>query len=317
MNSERIQQRRRHTGAVRALTGSVILAGVLTAVADPAASASDRLVGSAPCFGCGFQDNDAYVGLTISATKSLPRKGKSTVAEGKKPVVKLVPYEYRVALACPANNDPEKNEVGCEKAFKTCIDVKDAEGPLKTVFRRLTEPKGKDGWHNVGETCWPKLVPGVKSKPELTVAMIRSEFIRTPFVRPKATMEPVGNRTLVNLPNYFTADFSGAGYGPDEVRTVTLLGHQVRIKPVLKSNTFHFGEGASLGPTESRGGGYPDGDVRHTYAQRGTVNASVTTVYGGQFSVDGGPFTDLPGTATITGPAQPIQVLEATGRLVR
>ena len=129
-------------------------------------------------------------------------------------------------------------------------------------------------------------------------------------------MEPVGNRTLVNLPNFFTADFSGAGYGPDEVRTVTLLGHQVRIKPVLKSNMFHFGDGASLGPTGSRGGGYPDGDVRHTYAQRGTVNASVTTVYGGQFSVDGGPFTDLPGTATITGPAQPLRVRTATPHLV-
>ncbi|WP_188836026.1 hypothetical protein [Flexivirga endophytica] len=127
----------------------------------------------------------------------------------------------------------------------------------------------------------------------------------------------MGNRTLVNLPNYFTADFSGPGYGPDEVRTVTLLGHKVQIKPVLKSNTFHFGDGSSLGPTESRGGGYPDGDVKHTYEQRGTVKASVTTVYGGQFAVDGGKFTDLPGSATITGPAQPIQVLEATGRLVR
>jgi len=130
-------------------------------------------------------------------------------------------------------------------------------------------------------------------------------------------MEPVGNRTLVNLPNYFTANFSGAGYGPGKVRTVTLLGHRVQIKPILKSNTFHFGDGASLGPTSSRGGGYPDGDVKHTYLNRGTVLASVTTVYGGQFAVDGGEFTDLPGTATITGPTQPVQVLEAKGRLVR
>lgn len=266
-----------------------------------------------------FVDGDgAYIGFTKPQTAGLPKKVEAKVTVGKKKVTKLVPYEYQVVLACPANNSPDKNEVGCEKAFKTCLSVKDAEGPLKFIFRRpMVQEKDRTAWTNIGQTCWPKLVPGAKSKPELTVAMIRSAFAKTPFVRPRATMEPVGNRTLVNLPNFFTADFSGAGYGPDEVRTVTLLGHQVRIKPVLKSNTFHFGDGASLGPTESRGGGYPDGDVRHTYAQRGTVNASVTTVYGGQFSVDGGPFTDLPGTATITGPAQPIQVLEATGRLVR
>ncbi|WP_446666607.1 hypothetical protein [Flexivirga sp. B27] len=151
----------------------------------------------------------------------------------------------------------------------------------------------------------------------MTVAMIKSAFIKTPFAKPRAKMQPVGNRTLVNLPNYFATDFSGAGYGPDEVRTVTLLGHKVRIKPVLKSNTFHFGDGASLGPTTSRGGGYPDGDVKHTYKKRGSASVSVTTVYGGQFAVDGGKFTDLPGTATITGPTQTIQILEAKGRLVR
>lgn len=294
----------------------MIATGLMAWTATSAAYADD----SNPCSfgGCTRIDGDAaYSGMSELATRGLPKESESTVGEGKKTVTKLIPYEYDTLLACPANNSPDKSEVGCEKAFKTCINIENAEGPLKTVFRRLTVPKGKDGWHNLGETCWPKLVPGATSKPELTVAMIRSAFARTPFVKPEATMEPVGNRTLVNLPTYFTADFSGVGYGPNEVRTVTLLGHRVQIKPVLESNTFRFGDGTSLGPTGSRGGGYPDGDVKHTYLERGTFSASVTTVYGGQFAVDGGAFTDLPGTATIAGPVQPIQVLEATGRLVR
>ncbi|GGB23197.1 hypothetical protein GCM10011492_11320 [Flexivirga endophytica] len=268
--------------------------------------------------GCGKTKGDgAEVGMSKADTSGLPKKGPATVTKGKKTVKRLVPYEYQNVHACP-HNAPDGEDAGCERTFKACINVKDADGPLVTVYRRLLVPNKRPGkWDRVGETCWPNLVPNASSKPELTVAMIRAAFIKTPFVKPKATMEPVGNRTLVNLPNYFTADFSGPGYGPDEVRTVTLLGHKVQIKPVLKSNTFHFGDGSSLGPTESRGGGYPDGDVKHTYEQRGTVKASVTTVYGGQFAVDGGKFTDLPGSATITGPAQPIQVLEATGRLVR
>jgi hypothetical protein len=186
------------------------------------------------------------------------------------------------------------------------------------VFRRPKLPNGENGdWETVGETCWPKAVPNAKQKPRLTVAMIKSEFVRTPFVKPRVSMQPVGNRTLVNLPTYFAADFSGTGYGPGETRSVTLLGHTVRIKPVLKSNTFRFGDGHALGPTKSRGGVYPTGDVTHTYVQRGTVSSSIITMYGGQFSVDGGGFTDLPGTATITGPAQRIQILEAKARLVR
>lgn len=266
--------------------------------------------------GCIENGGATYNGWTAEETRSLPKKGETTVTKGKKKVRKMVPYEYQYVHACP-NNSPTGEDVGCPRTFSACVDVKNADGPLVAIYRRLSEPKGKDRWHSVGETCWPKLIPSAKHKPELTVAMIRAAFIKTPFVKPKATMEPVGNRTLVNLPNYFTADFSGPGYGPGKVRTVTLLGHKVHIKPVLKSNTFHFGDGSSLGPTESRGGGYPDGDVKHAYLRRGTLSASVTTVYGGQFAVDGGGFTDLPGTATITGPVQPIQVLEAKGRLVR
>jgi hypothetical protein len=259
-----------------------------------------------------------YVGLTKAETARLPDKGKATYEEKGKTVTKVVKLEYGTTLACPANDSPDKF-TSCPGVYTICAEVTDGEGPLSRIFYRPVTPnKDREPWHLVeNPTCWPKSVPNAKSKPELTVAMVQAQFAITPFVKPKARMEPVGNRTLVNLPNYFTADFSGAGYGPDEIRTVTLLGHKVQIKPILKSNTFHFGDGSSVGPTESRGGGYPNGDVKHTYLKRGTVSASVTTVYGGQFAVDGGTFTDLPGTATITGPVQPIQVLEATGRLVR
>lgn len=300
---------------------SAVLAGAL-ALGGSAIALPTRAGGNPPpgiCHGdvCDKVKGDgASVGLTKSQTSGLPKTGVSTVKKGKKTVKKTVPYEYQYVYACP-NNSPDGQDAGCPRTFSACVPIKDADGPLVDIYRRLSEPKDKDVWHEVGQTCWPKLVPGAKHKPQLTVAMIRAAFVKTPFVKPKATMEPVGNKTLVNLPNYFTADFSGAGYGPDEVRTVTLLGHKVQIKPVLKSNTFHFGDGFSLGPTESRGGGYPDGDVKHTYSKRGTVGASVTTVYGGQFAIDGGKFTDLPGSATITGPVQPLQVLEATGRLVR
>lgn len=270
---------------------------------------------------CQVDGDGLVVGLTKLQTGGLPRHKKVTVVDDKgKSNSVTAEIEYATVLACPTNTSPdERFSAGCDRAFKACIPVKDAEGPLVTIFQRLIIPKHKDptNWSRVNETCWRSLVPGAKNKPELTVSMIKSEFVRTPFARPKVYTQPVGNRTLVNLPTYFRADFTGTGYGPGRVRTVTLLGHKVQIKPVLKSNTFSFGDGTSLGPTVSSGGVYPDGDVRHTYLHRGTVSSSITTVYGGQFAVDGGEFTDLPGTATVTGPVQRIEVLEAQSQLVR
>ncbi|WP_145225384.1 hypothetical protein [Rudaeicoccus suwonensis] len=127
----------------------------------------------------------------------------------------------------------------------------------------------------------------------------------------------MGNRTLVNLPTYFTATFPAGGYGPGEVRTTTLLGHTVRIRPVFHTTTITLGDGTTLGPATSTGGGYPGGDLVHTYTHPGTVTTRATVVYSGQFSVDDQDWANLPGTATITGPAQALQVLQATNRLVR
>ena len=210
-----------------------------------------------PCRGddCKVKGDGASIGLSEDQTARLPKNGKATVLEGKKKVVRVVSYQYDIPAACAENKPGAANQVSCPRSVEACVPVENAVGPLVTVWRRLVLPDGKYGdWEQVGETCWPNLVPNAKQRPELTVAMIKAAFSQTPFVKPQVTMQPVGNKTLVNLPTYFAVDFSGPGYGPDKVRTVTLLGHQVRIKPVLKSNTFHFGDGSSLGPTLSRGG---------------------------------------------------------------
>ncbi|NNG38490.1 hypothetical protein HJ588_04270 [Flexivirga sp. ID2601S] len=258
-----------------------------------------------------------YSGSTMKQTSELPTSGKEPVTENGKTTVKTVPYEYDTAIACPGNSSPG-DDVGCARAMTICVDVPDAVGPLVRIFFRPILPDGKRGqWRAGGETCWPNLVPGGASRPQLTVAMILQAFTRTPFAKPQVAMQPVGNRTLVNLPTYFRTVFPGAGWAPDEVRTVTLLGHQVRIKPVLKSNTYLFGDGSSAGPTTSMGGVWPTGDIKHTYTKTGSVTTQITTVYGGQFSVDGSDFQDLPGAATISGPTQALTVVGAKTRLVR
>lgn len=300
------------------LTGATI-AVVLTQVVAPTASAGV----------CGTLktclDGDAvYTGLSEGATRALPKapasaggaKGAAGTSAAARPT-----YEYVMTLACPTNDPLSGEGNGCFAAYETCKSV-NANGPYTRIYRRvLTPPPTGAGaptpgrWEMVGYTCWPDLVPGTTARPRLTLAMITAQWRRTPFAKPQISSQPVGGKTLVNLETYFQLNWPNAGYQPEEIDTVTMLGHQVRIKPTLKANRFEFGDGTST-TTTSTGGDYPDGDVRHTYKHAGSLQVSVATVYGGQYSIDGSAWTDIPDTIRVPGPTAGLQVVTAQDQLV-
>ncbi len=109
--------------------------------------------------------------------------------------------------------------------------------------------------------------------------------------------------TLVTLPVYFSVSWPTAGYQPQEVDAVNLLGYDVRIRPTLEHFTYVFGDGTTFGPTTSTGGRYPDGDITRTYAKAGTYSTHVDITYGGEFSVNGGAWTRIPDTVAVPGHA--------------
>ena len=94
-----------------------------------------------------------------------------------------------------------------------------------------------------------------------------------------------------------------------------LLGRSVRILPLGRSFVYDFGDGEHAGPTDDAGGTYPDGGVRHTYDHPGAATVSVEAMYGGEFSVDEGPWQQVGETVQITGPPTGLQVREARARL--
>ncbi|WP_427000383.1 hypothetical protein [Ornithinimicrobium sp. Y1694] len=172
-------------------------------------------------------------------------------------------------------------------------------------------------WNFIGHTCHTPLVPARSGEPaqELTEAMILEQFHRTDFALPQLVVQPADNTTLVNLPVYYQLAWPAAGYGPGDIDTVTLIGHEVRIRPSLISATYVTGDGASIGPTTSLGGPYPDGAITHEYTSRATVNAHISVEYGGEVSVDGSDWRPIPGSATVEGPATEIDVRTSTNRL--
>jgi hypothetical protein len=150
------------------------------------------------------------------------------------------------------------------------------------------------------------------------MADLKAEFLRVPWARPTITIEPKGEVTLVNLKTFFRVTWSEDGYEPGEARGRTLVGIPVQLRPKLTAFTYQFGDGQSFGPTRSTGGGYPDGDVTHTYSSPGPHTARVVTTFSGEFSLDGGATWDeIPARVDVPGPQLDLTVKEARAVLVR
>lgn len=260
----------------------------------------------------------AIIGFTAEEVASLanewPEDGPP--AEGARPTSW---FEYRAVINCPGNDPDNPEDVLCAAAVTFCeLEVPGSPGPFSVIYRRIGTTSGPVGlWERIGTTCYTPQVPARSGEgvPELTEAMVVEQFHRTQFSLPTASLEPPDNRVLVNLPVYYELVWPEAGFAPQEIDTVDILGYAVRIRPTLGSVTYHFGDGFSEGPTTSLGGSYPNGDVTHEYVQAGDVAPHITVVYGGEYSVNGSDWATIPGTATIEGPSRPLEVLTSTNRL--
>ena len=120
-----------------------------------------------------------------------------------------------------------------------------------------------------------------------------------------------GGRTLVNVETIFYTD-------PTHLRrTVTLLGHSVRLDAEPVRFTWVHGDGTRAS-TSNAGRPYPAKDVTHQYQQPGDdLRARVDTTYRVRYSVDGGGWATLDETLTAPGPTTTLDVDEATPVLTR
>ncbi|UJH69866.1 hypothetical protein [Ornithinimicrobium sp. INDO-MA30-4] len=227
-------------------------------------------------------------------------------------------YEYLNVFDCRGNTTANPTSALCARAVTYCqTAMPNSSGPYSRVFRRHADADGSIGtWEYIGNTCFTDETPAQSgAAPGLTEAMIIEQFHRTEFALPTTTMQPPGNRTLINLPVYYQLAWPEAGFAPGEIDSTTLVGHQVDIRPRLDSATYFFGDGSTSGPTTSLGGPYPTGDITHTYTSSGAVNPHIEATYTGEVSVDGGAWQPIPATVSITGTAEDLQILTSTNRL--
>ncbi|WP_151524222.1 hypothetical protein [Serinicoccus kebangsaanensis] len=271
-----------------------------------------------PCGGiqCDNEGDGSEVGLTHEEVRAISNQWPP----GANPESATSWYEYQAVIDCrPPNTVNQPRLEICQAALDACAGVADPAFALAVIYRRTVSADGDvlEGWAPGDSTCFSDSVPprSGETVEELTEAMIIEQFHQTDFALPEAVIQPPEGRTLVNLPVYFELAWPADGFEPQEVDTTTLIGHEVRIRPTLIGATYVTGDGASIGPTDSLGGPYPEGDITHEYTDAADVAPYISVEYGGEVSVNGGDWSEIPSTVVIDGPTSPLEVLTSKNRL--
>ncbi|MGW5239015.1 hypothetical protein ACWEOW_08785 [Monashia sp. NPDC004114] len=240
-------------------------------------------------------------------------------------------WTYRTAIAACDIGGLGSSGICYQAAVDACAgnSVAQGTGPLVDVFRMWVDQAGRPlrppagnpdlaGWIHIGTTCLPEMVPGAATMP--TVAMILKAFHNTKWATAKVRSQPEGDTTLVNLRTFFRVRWEADGYQPGEVDVIdpaTMFGYRVEIRPTLKGFLYLFGDGGTLGPTDSSGGTYPRGDIVHTYGGPGRFSSRVDVTFGGEFRINNGQWVAIPDTVTVRQPATSVTVREARAVLVQ
>ncbi len=151
--------------------------------------------------------------------------------------------------------------------------------------------------------------PAAPPAPRITAQLVSTALRQVPLPAPRLQVQPPGGRTLVNFETNVLTDPAGF------TRTLTLLGQPVTLRISAAAYTWDFGDGTTT-TTTTPGTPYPDLDVTHRYLTAATVQARVDTTYAADYRVGGGPWQPVPGTVTVTGAPEPLEVVEARPTLV-
>lgn len=241
--------------------------------------------------------------LSINGT----RNGVVEVKFPPLPAGVVDPYSYSYGHACLSDEVGFGDSQSCGAARAACRER--PEGMLVNWYRQLggSEPERLDSG------C---LYPGVAPERPgggAVVAVTEAQLRQLPIAPAALGVQP-GRHTLKGAETNVYADS-----GPQSFRT-TVLGRAVEVRVAPVEHRFDYGDGSAL-VSAAPGGPLPQqrwGErtaTSHRYAATGDYTVALTTVYAGQFSVDGGPFQPIPGTAPVPSPARELSVWRSQVKL--
>lgn len=246
---------------------------------------------------------DSYAELLAEASADGSRRTAKGVSLNAPRVVR------RYVPACSGNSPSGASlDALCAGRVNACTTTADPDDLLFWVF---TAPAGPPAPSPEDFTYANEAVCRSPAEvPEAVVPVFTAEdFRRLPLPAGGVHVEPPNLRTLINVPTNVYVD-------ADRVIIPTeLLGFPVRVRATPARFIWRFGDGGKLATTDA-GAPYPDLRTTHTYTRPGRARVRLTTVYSGEYSVAGGPWLPIDGTAQVDSPGRVLTVLAAENRLV-
>ncbi len=231
------------------------------------------------------------------------------------------PYtQYEYVTMCSGNTRTNANDVMCTGAATACEYVAGAaEGA--TAFwiwtRRYdpTKPEGEqDGWtRQPGFVCRGGAGDTGPDVPTIAqvVDAVNQGFQRFVVVKGGTTVNP-STKTLVNVETIFSTDKTG----PEPLPELNILGYRVRITVKPEQYLWHFADIRDSELSTTVPGRPLEKDVTHRYARAGQVAPSVSIVWSGTYTINGGETLNVRGRARTDGPPTPLRVTTARSELV-
>ncbi|WP_380166824.1 hypothetical protein [Jannaschia sp. R86511] len=225
----------------------------------------------------------------------------------------------RYVYSCNGNTyatDPAVN-TACEESFQFCPAGPEAP---RQFFRYTTTITGIEAipgpgprWTLNGVLCLPTATGDPAAQEAAPVPVVTlADFRSLPLPAGQPAIQPGGGEALIYARTNVYVDPDST---LEQTFDITLLGTPVQVRATPITYTWDFGDGSQPLTTDDPGAPYPELTTWHEYDQPGQVGISLTTTYTGAYSVAGGPFIDITGTADITSEPVPLQLLTTSNRL--
>jgi hypothetical protein len=180
------------------------------------------------------------------------------------------------------------------------------------VWERLDTRTPGAAWERLEQAC---LYPGKPpERPgDVVITVTEKQLRELPIKAPEVGSQP-GRHTLKGAETNIYAEPA------DQSFAIDILGRKVEIR--VKATEYHwsYGDGASL-VTSAPGGPIPEARwgektvTSHAYTQTGDVSIGLATVFTGEFSVDGGAFQPVAGTARVPSASKALSVWRSEVKL--
>lgn len=255
-----------------------------------------------------FQDNDA---TAVLGQEEAPVTQSATARESRaRRAGSELPRARLVLPACGGNELPGDAPVDllCPQADDLCSGTAD---PNDRMYWMYTGPPGvptptPNQWVPAGQAC---LSPQQANDRAAVPVVTAEDFRRLPLPAGRVHVQPGSGRTLLNVPTNVYVEAEVA------IIPTTVLGAAVQVRATPQEYDWSFGDGGRL-RTRDSGAPYPDLRTTHVYTVPGSMQLTLTTVYSGEYSVAGGPWLPIAGTASVDSPPQPLTVVAARADLV-